>query len=254
MDISKKIEAIEKKLMMLQNSVNLHIGSYGEDIHALADDNNAGFLAPDLAKILRQRKRSRTWVNDSDIMVLEAGYYTGVGFLNAPMTNITWQCDVDIYYGYEGRKNIYFYENVANQIYHTTVTSDTLSNTFDWQIIQTNGLLYSDNSLTPSNEGKILTLIGQTDNYNYLEVWVHNTLNNIPFVFKMNRTLGSGSQTHFYVSEPTKGEFSELVLEVTSTQSVKVINNTMNRFDSTTILNTEKNVLSVTKIVGVKGY
>lgn len=253
MDISQKIEAIEKKLMMLQNSVNLHIGSYGEDVHALADDNNAGFLAPDLAKLLRQRKRSRSWVNDSDIMTLEPGYYTGVGFINAPMTNITWQCDVDIYWGYDGRKNIFFYENVSNRIYHTTVTSDNLGNIFSWQVINTSKVLYNGSPTIKTDEGFVITLSEKLADYTYIEVWVHNTLNNLPFVFKMNRTYGSGSQVHFYNSEPNKGDMSELSITIGDTNKARITNNIFNKTVDGAITETIKNALVVTKIIGIRG-
>lgn len=254
MSVNERLTKIEKQLMEISNGINSHVGSIGIDVHDLADDNVAGFLSPDMAKLLRQRKRRRTWVNDTDIMTLECGYYTGTNFINAPVENATWQCDVDVYYGYEGRKNIRFYENVSNRLYYTTVTSNAIGNTFSWQLITTKKVLYKTSSTTGNISGSIIHLSESLTEYGELEFMVHNNYNNIPFYFKTNRTYGSGSQTHFYADNNLNGDMSEMSVQIIDGNKVKIVNNIFHKTENLSITETINDSLAIVKITAIKDW
>lgn len=201
----------------------------GEKAHPNATDRVSGFMPPDLYTNSRQQTRHRTWLDTPDLLNLSPGYYmvSPKGMKNGPVNNVGWYCDVDVFFSYDGRKNIWVYENVANRIHHGTVSS---AGVLTWRELNTKTLLYSGNTDFVA-AGTTLKLSESLENYKNLEIHLHNKIKNTPFLAQTNRTS-------FSVTETNIGEVSE----TSATVEFSEINGRINLTDGTVKISSNKSV------------
>lgn len=221
---------LKKQIQILTRKIDTHIGNNGFENHVSASDNYAGFMPPDLYKASRQLFRRRTWLpNDTDIMTLTPGYYTGVRFLNGPIYNESWICDVDVIFGYDGRKNIFFYDNTARKLYFTTVTSNENGNTYEWSILeQTVELWRNSNPIVDTPTGFTIVSTKPLSYFRSFEFVYQTSYNPLWQSNKFYASNGSVSLFYHNLNNAVNGEY-ELQLEISELQlSIDSVNHKFN--------------------------
>lgn len=256
-ELKKDVKSLNNENAKLYRLLNRHIGLVGDEQHGYANDSIGGFMPPELFKGSRQRFRARTWIKDVDVLTLDNGYYTGLNFINAPVKNTTWYCDVNVYSGTDGRRNITFIENSANRIYHTTISSDKTGNKYRWNKVSQSCEVFKAKVTDTHSEGMTLELSGKISDFTQLEFTIYDKELHKPFFFKTNRSYGGKTEWNINNTEPNLFNASEIDIEIfmnhdtTKPDTIRIQSNKSVTIKDFSITETSINKLVVEKVTAI---
>lgn len=161
-----------------QRMLASHIGS-GDNAHALADDEHAGFMSPWNIKQVNASFGSRIWAgNGADLLTLDPGHYETNNPVNGP-TAVNGFCEVDITVSEAGMREIRLLQDGNGKVWYLTL--DTGSKNIapysprNWTYLARMSVLWQGNI---SQLGQTITLNDDVKNYDWLHITARDNQNN----------------------------------------------------------------------------
>ena len=260
MDIEAQLKKVERDVRTLKQKMDEHVGDYGADVHATAQNGIPGFMSGLQAQ---QFVGTRTYLGDHDdgsqreIEFIENGFwYSNSNYLSGLPTNLEGTDTLillDVYNYGGGRKQIKLIEGWNNRIWTKNFhsPSGTEPTTSVGWILQSGSVLLWSGS---QNSGT-LNFSGDLQQYQYLEILYRNASGNRYSTKILRMTTDFGITTQ---NIPDNGDLNVLVSEAKISVSNKALTITKNRGmlvsgTEAKVINDDSGKITITTILGVNG-
>lgn len=260
MDIEKQLKKVERDIRTLKQKIDEHVGDYGSDVHAAAQNGIPGFMSGLQAQ---QFVGTRTYLGNNDdgskreVEFIENGFwYSNSNLISGLPENLEGTetlIMLDVYNYGGGRKQIKLIEAWNNRIwtknFHSPSGTEPVTSV-GWIMQSGSLLLWSGSQMS----GKV-NFINNRQNYLYLEILYRNAAGNRYSAKILRETNKFGltaqnipdNENRNILTSEMQASVTDYALEITQNLGIIISGNRPE------FVNDDTGKITITTILGVNG-